>query len=214
MFNAFLAASLKTPGIRSTLILLFLFFPFAFAQAETADDLFNGDILHEIRIEVNPKDWQTLKANPSSNAYYPCNFKWRNIEMDDVGIRSRGGSTRNTVKPGLRIDFNQYEDKQEFLGLKSIALDNMAQNASMMKERLSMELFAKMDLPAAREVNTRLYVNGEYAGLYTIIESTDKDFLKRTFGENDGYLYEYVNAANYHFEYFRIGPFPVFPSIL
>ena len=82
----------------------------------------------------------------------------------------------------------------------------MAQDASMMKERLVMELFAKMGLPATREVNTRLYVNGVYAGLYTIIESTDKDFLKRVFGENDGYLYEYVNAANYHFEYLGSDP--------
>jgi spore coat protein CotH len=199
MFQAFAA-------VRSALILLFLFLSFTSAQAQTADDLFNGDILHEIRLEINPKDWQALKANPSSNTYYPCNFKWRNIEVDDVGIRSRGGSTRNSIKPGLRIDFNQYEATQQFLGLKSIALDNMAQDASMMKERLSMELFAKMNLPAPREVNARLYVNDEYAGLYTVIESTDKDFLKRTFGENDGYLYEYINAANYHFEYLGSDP--------
>src|SRR5262245_38906475 len=195
MFQAF-------PAVRSALILLFLFLSFTSAHAQTAADLFNGDILHEIRLEINPKDWQTLKANPSSNTYYPCNFKWRNIEVVDVGIRSRGGSTRNSIKPGLRIDFNQYEDNQQFLGLKSIALDNMAQDASMMKERLSMELFAKMGLPAPREVNTRLYVNDEYVGLYTIIESTDKDFLKRKFGDNDGYLYDYVDEWNTYFEFF------------
>src|SRR5262245_8014150 len=191
---------------KASTVLFFLLLSFISVQAQSADDLFNGDILHEIRLEINPKDWQTLKANPISNAYYPCNFKWRNILVEDVGIRSRGGSTRNSIKPGLRIDFNQYEEKQQFLGLKSIALDNMAQDASMMKERLSMELFAKMDLPAPREVNARLYVNDEYAGLYTIIESTDKDFLQRTFGENDGYLYEYINAANYHFEYLGSDP--------
>lgn len=206
MYKVSITAPMKHPGIRSTLLLVFLFSSVAAALGQTADDLFNGDVLHEIRIEINPKDWQALKANPNSNTYYPGNFRWRNIQVDDVGIRSRGGSTRNSIKPGLRIDFNQYESQQQFVGLKSIALDNMAQDASMMKERLSMALFAKMGLPAAREVNTRLYVNGEYAGLYTIIESTDKDFLKRTFGENDGYLYEYVNAGNYHFEYLGSDP--------
>lgn len=171
------------------------------ALAQSTDDLFNGDVLQEIRIEMHPKDWETLKANPGSNTYYPCNFKWRGLVLENVGIRQRGGSTRNSIKPGLRVDFNQYDAKQQFLGLKSLALDNMAQDASMMKERLSMELFAKMGLPAAREVNARLYVNDRYAGLYTIVESTDKDFLKRTFGENDGYLYEYAASGHYRFEY-------------
>src|SRR4029434_969257 len=41
---------------------------------------------------------------------------------------------------------------------------------------------------------------------YTIIESTDKDFLKRTFNEDDGYLYEYINTGNYHFEYLGSDP--------
>src|SRR5207245_2223382 len=77
---------------------------------------------------------------------------------------------------------------------------------SMMKDRLVMELFAKMGEPASREVHTRLYVNDEYAGLYSILESVDKDFLKRNFGENDGYLYEYNYAANYHFEYLGSDP--------
>jgi spore coat protein H len=196
----------KNFGIRSTLLLLFLFFSFASAAAQTAEDLFNGDILHDVHLEINSKDWQALKADPQSNTYYPANFRWRNIQVDNVGIRSRGGSTRNTIKPGLRIDFNRYEDKQQFLGLKSVALDNLAQDASMMKERLSMELFSKLGLPASREVNTRFYVNGEYAGLYTIIESVDKDFLKRTLGEDGGYLYEYVNNGNYRFEYLGSDP--------
>jgi CotH protein len=193
----------KRPGI---LLTLFLLFSVATARAQTTSDLFNGDLLHDVRIDINPKDWQAIKANPSSNAYYPANFRWRNIEVDDIGIRSRGGSTRNSIKPGLRVDFNQYEANQQFLGLKSLALDNMAQDASMMKERLCVELFAKMGLPAPREVNTRLFVNDEYVGLYTIIESTDKDFLKRTFGENDGYLYEYVRAGDYRFEYLGSDP--------
>src|SRR5262245_15534343 len=84
---------------KASTVLFFLLLSFISVQAQSADDLFNGDILHEIRLEINPKDWQTLKANPSSNAYYPCNFKWRNILVEDVGIRSRGGSTPNSIKP-------------------------------------------------------------------------------------------------------------------
>src|SRR5437660_11288863 len=91
--------------------------------SQTINDFFNGDVLQEIRLDVNPLDWTALKANLASNQYYPANLRWRGIEIDNIGIRQRGGATRNGIKPGLRVDFNQYEPGKDFLGLKSIGLD-------------------------------------------------------------------------------------------
>ena len=31
------------------------------AAAQTTDDLFNGDVLQEIRLTINPKDWLSSK---------------------------------------------------------------------------------------------------------------------------------------------------------
>jgi hypothetical protein len=67
-----------------------------------------------------------------------------------------------------------------------------------------MSLFRRMGVPAPRVAHTRLHVNGEDVGLYTIVESVDQPFLKRTFGEDQGYLYDYdypVSAKPYYFEY-------------
>ncbi len=180
------------------------------ASAQTVNDFFNGDVLQEFRLEVNPKDWATLKANPSSNQYYAANLTWRGLRVDNIGIRQRGSSTRNSAKPGLRLDFNRYESGRTFLGLHSVGLDNNAQDPSMMKERIVMAVFSKLGLPAPREVSARLYVNDDYYGVYTAIEAVDKTFLGRMFGENSGYLYEYEYAAAYHFEY--LGPDPALYS--
>jgi spore coat protein H len=71
-----------------------------------------------------------------------------------------------------------------------------------MHERLGMLLFRRLGLLAPREAHTKLYINNAYAGLYSIVESIDKPFLKRTLGEDDGYLYEYdypVDAQPYFF---------------
>ena len=38
--------------------------------------------------------------------------------------------------------------------------------------------------------HTRLYVNNEYVGLYTITEVYDTDFLQKNFTENTGHLYD------------------------
>lgn len=187
------------------------------AAAQTSDDLFNGNVLHEIRLDIHPADWQKLKSGYLENTYYPCNFQWGSLTVPYVGIRSRGTGSRSDVKPGLRVDFDRYEYAQEFLGLKSVVLRNNTQDASMLHERVAMLFFQRMGLPAPREAHTRLYVNDEYVGLYTIVESVDKRFLKRVFGENDGYLYEYKWAEKWLFEYrgpdlWRYSPAPFQPE--
>src|SRR5688572_29207178 len=99
------------------------------AQEDPTAALFNSDVLHEIRLEINGTDWNLLKQNFQDNTYYPCYFKWNGQTVADVGIRSRGLGSRSAVKPGLRVDFNRYRT-QEFLGLKSLVLDNVTQDQS------------------------------------------------------------------------------------
>jgi hypothetical protein len=87
--------------------------------------------------------------------------------------------------------------------LKSFVLRNNIQDPSEMHEWLSMSLFRRMGLPAPREAFARLFVNNEYVGLYTIVESVDKSFLARQYGEDSGYLFDYdypADAAPYYFE--------------
>ncbi len=152
---------------------------------------FDDSVLQEIRLTINTKDWQTLKDNYLDNTYYPTDFRWRDQVVRNAGIRSRGTGSRSGVKPGLRVDFDRYTTSQRFLGLKSFVLRNNTQDPSNMHERVSMQLFRRLGAPAPREAHTRLYVNDQYAGLFTIVESVDKDFLGLTFGEDSGYLYKY-----------------------
>jgi spore coat protein CotH len=71
----------------------------------------------------------------------------------------------------------------------------------MMAERLSLQMFRRLGLPAPRVAHARLIVNETLIGLYTIVEPVDKCFLKRTLGEDGGYLYDYEWVSDYNFEY-------------
>jgi spore coat protein CotH len=179
----------------------------AIAGAQTPDDLFNPDIVHRIDLLVNSRDWEKLKATFQANEYYPADLRWNGLTVRNLGIRSRGLGSRSGTKPGLRVDFDRYTSSQTFLGLKSFILDNLTQDASGMRETVAMRLFARMGLPAPREAHVQLFVNGEYAGLYGAVESIDKDFLRRVFGEhnggveNDGYLFEYHWGSEWYFTY-------------
>ncbi|MGE3958132.1 MAG: CotH kinase family protein [Vicinamibacterales bacterium] len=169
----------------------------------SADAFFDDSALQEIRFTINSKDWQTLKDNYLSNEYYPCDFEWRGQKVRNVGIRSRGTGSRSGVKPGLRVDFDRYTSGQRFLGLKSFVLRNNTQDMTQLHERLSMLIFRRMGAEAPRETHAKMFVNDEYVGLFTIVESVDKDFLQRNLGEDSGYLFKYdypVDGIPYYFE--------------
>lgn len=182
------------------------------AEAQTPEDFFDPSVLHEIRIAINQQDWLTLQQRYQENIYFPCEFQWRGLVAYDAGVRSRGFGSRNPVKPGLKVDFNHYSANQTFLGLKTVHLKNSAQDASMLKERLSMDFFRRMGLPAPWVAHARVYINGRYAGLYVVDEAIDKPFLKRTLGEDDGFLYEYEWDGPYNFEYRGADPALYTPS--
>lgn len=173
------------------------------AAADPSDAFFDGSVLQDLFITINSKDWSSLKEHFLDNTYYPCDFKWNGQTVRNIGIRSRGTGSRSGLKPGLRVDFDRYTSDQKFLGLKSFIVRNNTQDASGMRERLSMALFKRLGMVAEREAHARLYINNAYVGLFTVVESVDKTFLSKNFNENDGHLYEYSfdNAASSVFNF-------------
>lgn len=179
----------------------------AAARAQTHDDFFSTATLQDIRLTISRRDWQTLREHPDEDTYYAADLRWNGLTLHNVGIRSRGHFTRNGLKPGLRIDINRYLSGQQFLGLTAFVLDNGYSDVSLMRERLAMTLFARIGVPAPRETHARLFINEDYAGVYTIVESIDRAFVRRTFGddqahaERGAYLFEYRWTRPYNFEY-------------
>jgi spore coat protein H len=179
------------------------------ASAQSQDDLFNPEVLQRVDLWLNEADWAKLKANFQENTYYPTDMTWNGQTVPNIGIRSRGLGSRSSTKPGLRLDFDRYASGQQFLGLKSLVLDNLTQDHTGIRETVAMRFFTRLGIPAPRETHTRLYVNGRYAGLYGLVESVDKTMMGRVFGsigdnvQNDGYLFEYnyVLGSPWRFTY-------------
>jgi spore coat protein CotH len=198
--------------------------------AQTSDDLFNEDILHEIRIYIAPEDYATLKETnficpaqelnalrgeqvsnlPRVECHFPIEFHWifngRDITGPQVALSSHGRTSRSNGKPSFGIQFDRYESRNTFLGLRRLVLRANIQEPSLMRERLAMALFRRMGIPAPRESQARLYINDEYGGVYTIVEDVDPVFLERNFGESSGYLYSYEYVFEWDLSY--LGPDP------
>jgi spore coat protein H len=170
-------------------------------SAQTSEPLFDQSVVHELRLFLNSRDLAELRQHYDRNTDYPADLQWGTLRLPNVGIRSRGLGSRSATKLGLRVDFTRYAAGQRFLGLKSLVLKNLWQDPSMVREALAMAMFSRMGQPAPRESFCRLYINGEYEGLYVIVEDIDDVFLARTLGSGAGYLFEFHLRTPFHAEY-------------
>jgi hypothetical protein len=175
---------------------------------DPAEALFDASVVHDLRLTMKPEDWDTLRARFLWDTYYPADFQWRDMTVTRVGVRSRGSGSRNSHKPGLKIDFNEYVDDQKFLKQKALILANAVQDPGMLNRRLANLIFARMGLPAPRVVHARLFVNDEYVGLYELVEEIEKPMMGRVFGldsdgkkRDGGYLFEYQWEEHFNWTY-------------
>jgi spore coat protein H len=171
------------------------------ADAQTTTDLFDRTTLRDLRLWVNTRDLAELHRNWQQNTYYPADMEWQGVRIRNVGIRSRGSGSRNPTKLGLKIDFNRYVDGQKFQGLGSLVMDNLWQDPALIREATAMALLSRMDIPTPREAFCRFFINGDYQGVYAIVEPIDSTFVKRVLGESSGNLYEYQWVRNFYGEY-------------
>ena len=158
-----------------------------------------------IRDRMSPLYWDRLRyqyrditqerqpgeAFKDNYTYLPALVSINGKSIGPVGLRKKGliGSS-STQRPSLKIKFNFVKKGGRYLGLDRLTLNNNIQDSSLVKQYLSYKLFRKAGLPAPRCNFARVFVNGQYLGVYTNVESVRKPFLKRVFNEDKGDLYE------------------------
>jgi hypothetical protein len=153
--------------------------------------LFDPAVLHEVRVEMSARDWQTLKDFYWKDDFYPAAVTIDGDSVSLIGVRSRGQGSRSETKPSLKLDFNRYVRGQRFHGQKSLAIKNLVQDVSMMRDYLAMWVFEGMGIAAPRYSFARMFVNGEAMGVFNIVESVEEPFLHSRFGEDGGNLFNY-----------------------
>ncbi len=171
------------------------------SRAAAQDPIHNQSLLHETRIVMDPGDWSALRQNFHTNQYYAANISIDGEVVLQVGIRSRGKGSRSGEKPGLKVDMNRYVSGQEFHGRKSVILDNLTQDVTFLREPLSYAAFEAMGIAAPQVSHTRLTVNDQYWGLYTLVEDITKPFLEARLGDKEGNLFSYEYAFAYDFSF-------------
>jgi len=162
---------------------------------DPAAAFFEDTQVREVRLYFDDPNWyNTLLAahRTTEDPYFPCRFQSGDVKLDKIGCRFKGNSSaqRNGIKKPFKLDFNEYVDDANFLGLKKLNLNNFDLQPDFVREKLLHDLGGRY-IASLRSVYTRLYVNDAFYGLYLAVEQPDTTMMRARWGASeDGNVYE------------------------
>ncbi len=143
--------------------------------------------IKEFYIECNPEDFDYIYENYLENIFIPVIITYNGTTWTDVELRIRGDSSREYPKKSLKVRFNS----DPFVTGESVLNFNAEyHDLSYMHSFLSSVLFEKAGLECPHMEHVRLYLNGNFLGLYLLTENLDEDFLSARNFDSSGNLYK------------------------
>ena len=174
-------------------------------SGDPAASMYGPETLVAIDLTLPQASWDALEDDPTGD-YQEGTFRLAATDGTPdgigafsapltVGIRLKGkaGSFRPLgEKAAFKVKFASFVDKQKFLGLKKLTLNNMVQDPSMVHETLSYTAFRALGVDASRSGYAFVRLNGEPLGVYLNVEDLDDVGLEKRFGDFDDpqHLYE------------------------
>ncbi|MCZ6794107.1 MAG: lamin tail domain-containing protein [Planctomycetota bacterium] len=148
--------------------------------------------IYHLLVRGNPR---TFTRSLNCSSYVPCSFAHRGDLYHNVFIRARGGSVCNpstSPKRFLKVKFHRgHEFRAEGFGkVRRMNLQSLWTDKSLIREKMSWDVFEEMANPDFFHYYIRVHANGDYFGLYSAYEHPDARFLARNDLNPDGNLYK------------------------
>jgi spore coat protein CotH len=158
-------------------------------NVDGSDLLFDDDILPEFHITLSAASFSSLQSDPYT--YVIGSLSFNDLTFNNVGIRTKGQNSWRPIneKPSLKIKLD-WKINQTLYGLKELTLNAMNDDPTMMHERIAYRFYREAGIPAARATHAWVTINEEPYGLYTHIETVDRDFIRRWFKDDTGPMFE------------------------
>jgi len=168
------------------------------ALSPAAHPMFEGDAVHEIHLTFEQSDWwDQLTYNYEHYddiPYIEASFDWDTTHLETIGVRFKGNSSYSGydgLKKSFKLDIDEFVIGQEIDGLDKLSLNNCFLDPSFVREKTNYELCEALGLAAARTNYAAVYINGEYWGLYLLVEQIDQEFIESRWGPGeDGNLWK------------------------
>ncbi len=166
-------------------------------QSAQDANVFVEDKVVDVKITIPDSDFQDMLDHASDEKYHSASVDYNGKTITNIGIRTKGNlSLRSVVQMddsdrySFKLSFDEYISGQNLYGLDKINLNNNYSDASYMREFLTYEMSEMLGLPTPKHSFVRIYVNGEYKGLYLAVEQVDDSFIESHYEDTTGTLYK------------------------
>jgi len=171
-----------------------------FAQSDESWKVYDDSEIAEIRISMDANYFQFMQTNTDIDSLHQCTIYFKNAFIDDtvsqIGIRLRGNTSRDMCKKSYKLSFNTFNNDGEFYSLEKMNLNSENNDPTLMRSKLSWDLYQDMEMKTSRAAHIEVYINDEYFGLYTSVEQIDDEFLEKNFDDDTGNLWKCLHPAN------------------
>jgi spore coat protein CotH len=162
--------------------------------------VFDSAVVARIDISIHPDTLQWIYDNVESDMEFRAGIVFSNGTIQDTleetGFRLRGNTSRYSRKKSFSVSFNAFRPGREFYGMEKINLNGEHNDPSIIRARICWEWLRAFGLPVPRSAHGQVYINGDYYGLYIIVEHIDEEFAGSRFGNKDGNLYKCLWPAD------------------
>ncbi|MBQ7942786.1 MAG: CotH kinase family protein [Lachnospiraceae bacterium] len=168
---------------------------------------FLEDSIQTVSIEIDENNLNYLLQNATAApSVMTTSVTIGDVTLGYCGLKTKGNYTLEhsytdnygsdrfsfTINFGKYVKKADYGQTQNFFGANKISFNNFFFDKSMMKEFFSLKLMDEMGLPTPQYGLAKLYINGEYYGVYAMIEAFDESILEQYYQVDDDDLSSYL----------------------
>ena len=170
--------------------------------------IFDQNKLHTFELTLSEDDLAFLDKEPGREEYVEGSMTFEGQSIGPVGIRYKGSvgawvgcvsgdffqaeGEKTCTKLSMKVKINWEDSDDTFYGLKKLQFHSQNLDPTKMHERLGYWLFREMGVPAPRSVHARLFINGQYNGIFALTEQIDGRFTRENFEDGTGNLYKEI----------------------
>ena len=165
----------------------------ALAPALPAQDLFDPDTVRSFYLTFKDANyWNLLTRNKSAKIDIKADLKVDNVTLKDIGVRFKGNTSYSynptSEKKPFNLKFDRFVADQSLYGYEHVNLQNVYKDATFIREPLSYELMRRY-FPGLKSCWIKLYLNGQYWGVYVMVQQLNLRFLRENYAVERGNLY-------------------------
>lgn len=155
--------------------------------------------VHKIDVKMSESDWNAFMNAAQKEEWYPCDLVIDGEEFKNVGIRTKGNSSRMMVNNGkysFRFKLDKYEKLNNYHGLTEFCMNNFYSDASCMRDLICYDAMYAIDGVAPKSSYSDMYVNGKLYSFYYALEQPGTTLAERYAIDDDSNLYKATERSN------------------